>query len=48
MNITALKNFNADRLDMDELVGTLADAKALRAEYDSLQVEEPVLFRFRN
>jgi ATP-dependent Lon protease len=41
MNITALKNFNADRLDMDELVGTLADAKALRAEYDSLQVEEP-------
>ena len=41
MNITALKNFNAERLDLDELVGILADAKALRIEYESLQVEEP-------
>jgi ATP-dependent Lon protease len=41
MNINALKNFNADRLDMDELVGLLADSKALRTEYESLQIEEP-------
>jgi hypothetical protein len=41
MNITALKNFNADRLDMDELVGLLADSKALRTEYEALQIEEP-------
>jgi ATP-dependent Lon protease len=41
MNITALKNFNADRLDMEDLVGLLADCKALRAEYEALQIEEP-------
>jgi len=41
MNITALKNFNADRLDMEDLVGLLADSKALRAEYEALQIEEP-------
>jgi ATP-dependent Lon protease len=41
MNINALKNFNADRLDMDELVGLLADSKALRTEYEALQIEEP-------
>ena len=41
MNITALKNFNADRLDMEDLVGLLADSKALRAEYGALQIEEP-------
>ena len=40
MNITALKNFNADRLDMEDLVGLLADCKALRAEYEALQIEE--------
>lgn len=41
MNINALKNFNADRLDMDEMVGLLADCKALRNEYEALQIEEP-------
>ena len=41
MNITALKNFNADRLDMEDLVGLLADSKALRTEYEALQIEEP-------
>ena len=41
MNITALKNFNADRLDIDEMVGLLADSKALRTEYEALQIEEP-------
>ena len=41
MNINALKNFNSDRLDIDEMVGLLADSKALRAEYDALQIEEP-------
>ena len=41
MNITALKNFNADRLDMEDLVGLLADSKALRLEYEALQIEEP-------
>jgi ATP-dependent Lon protease len=41
MNTNALKNFNADRLDTDDLVGLLADGKALRAEYEALQVEEP-------
>ena len=41
MNITALKNFNADRADMEDLVGLLADAKALRDEYEALQIEEP-------
>ena len=41
MNITALKNFNADRLDIDEMVGLLADCKALRTEYEALQIEEP-------
>ena len=41
MNINALKTFNADRMDIDDLVGTLADAKALRAEYEALGVEEP-------
>jgi len=38
MNINALKNFNSDRLDIDEMVGLLADSKALRAEYDALQI----------
>jgi ATP-dependent Lon protease len=41
MNINALKNFNADRLDIDEMVGLLADSKALRTEYEALQIEEP-------
>lgn len=41
MNINALKNFNADRMDMDDMVGLLADCKALRTEYEALQIEEP-------
>ena len=41
MNINALKNFNADRMDLDDMVGLLADCKALRAEYEALQIEEP-------
>jgi ATP-dependent Lon protease len=41
MNINALKNFNADRMDLDDMVGLLADSKALRAEYEALQIEEP-------
>lgn len=41
MSLNTFKNFTADRMDIDELVALYAFGKALRAEYDALQVEEP-------
>lgn len=41
MSLTTFKNFNADRMDIDEFVALLAFGKSLRAEYDALQIEEP-------
>lgn len=36
-----LKNFNAERMDVDELVALAAFARTLRAEYEATQVDEP-------
>lgn len=36
-----LKNLDIDRMDLDEAVALLAFGKAVRAEYDSVQVEVP-------
>lgn len=41
MNISTFKNFSADRMDVDELVSLCAFGKAIRAEYDALQLDEP-------
>lgn len=42
MNLQAFKTFNTDRAsDVDEMVAGLAFGKALRAEFDALQIEEP-------
>jgi hypothetical protein len=41
MNLATFRNFSADRMDIDELVTLLAFGKSLRAEYESLQLEEP-------
>lgn len=39
--INELKNFNADRLDLDELVGLSAFGRCFQAECAALNVEEP-------
>ncbi|CAN5951000.1 unnamed protein product [Sphagnum jensenii] len=41
MNLGTFKSFSADRMDIDELVALMAFGKALRSEYDALQMEEP-------
>ena len=41
MNLQSFKTFNADRMDVDELVALLAFGKTLRTEYEALQLEEP-------
>ena len=41
MNLASFKTFSADRMDIDELVALHAFGKSLRAEYDTLQLEEP-------
>ncbi len=35
------RNFNVDGLDIDELVALSVFGRQLRAEYESLQIEEP-------
>jgi hypothetical protein len=41
MSLSQLKNFDADRFDIDELVALSAEGKALQAEYKALDVEVP-------
>lgn len=41
MTVQALKNLNADRLDLDELVGLSAFGRNFQAEFTQLNVEEP-------
>lgn len=41
MSLSNFKSFSIDRLDVDEMVALLAFGKSLRAEYESLQIEEP-------
>ena|SRR5215813_9540589 len=36
-----LRNFSADRLDIDELVALAAFGRTLRSEYETHQLEEP-------
>ncbi len=41
MSLQNFKNFTADRLGLEDLVALSAYGRALRAEYEALQVEEP-------
>ncbi len=41
MDLNTFKNFNSARADMDELVAMAAFGRALRAEYEAHQIEEP-------
>lgn len=42
MNLMQFRNFNVDKVvDIDELVAGMAFGKALRAEFEALQLEEP-------
>ncbi len=42
MNLSSFKNFNVDRVtDVDELVAGVVFGKALRAEFEALQLETP-------
>jgi hypothetical protein len=39
--LDTFRNFNVDGLDIDELVALSVFGRALRAEYETLQLEEP-------
>lgn len=39
--LTQFRNFDVDRLDMDDLVGLLAFGQILRNEYEKLGMDEP-------
>jgi len=39
--LSDFRNFNKDRLDMDEMVGLAAYGRLLRTEYEAQKVEEP-------
>ncbi len=39
--LTEFKNFNADRLDLDDMIGLAAYGRLLRAEYEAQKVDEP-------
>ncbi len=41
MSLTQFKTFNADRMDVDELVALLAFGKILRATYVEENIDEP-------
>lgn len=41
MDMTTFKNYNAARADLDELIAMAAFGRALRAEYEAHQIEEP-------
>lgn len=41
MALEVFKSFNADRMDISELVALMAFGKSLRAEYEKLSLEEP-------
>ena len=36
-----LRNFDVDRMDLDDLIGLVAYAKLMRAEYEKMGLEEP-------
>jgi hypothetical protein len=41
MFLQQLRNFQADRMDLDELVALAAFGRQLRAEYEAHQLDEP-------
>lgn len=41
MNIAAIKNFDPERVDVDEMIAISADARLLTAEYTFLNVKAP-------
>ncbi len=41
MDLTTFKNYNTARADLDELIAMASFGRALRAEYEAHQIDEP-------